>query len=174
MTQPQSYSSQFYNTLVSSLSDPAFINRHRNQPVDFTRNTLFTFPRVVGILLTTLQRSLQAELDQFFAQWPLPDGRLAHDDAFRMARKKLKPSVFVDLNSVCWTGACRDQPLARLAGAGSGFHDAVFAHHSSGYDRGDALQPLPRWRRGYLFAGPRGRFAGCGHRLVSARRSGVG
>jgi hypothetical protein len=53
---------------------------------------------VVGILLTTLQRSLQSELDQFFAQWPLPDGRLAHDDAFRMARKKLKPSVFVDLN----------------------------------------------------------------------------
>jgi len=53
---------------------------------------------VVGILLTTLQRSLQAELDQFFSHWPLPDGRLAHDDAFRMARKKLKPSVFVDLN----------------------------------------------------------------------------
>ena len=53
---------------------------------------------MVGILLTTLQRSLQAELDQFFSHWPLPDGRLAHDDAFRMARKKLKPSVFVDLN----------------------------------------------------------------------------
>jgi len=50
------------------------------------------------VLLTTLQRSLQAELDQFFSHWPLPDGRLAHDDAFRMARKKLKPSVFVDLN----------------------------------------------------------------------------
>ena len=50
------------------------------------------------MLLTTLQRSLQAELDQFFSHWPLPDGRLAHDDAFRMARKKLKPSVFVDLN----------------------------------------------------------------------------
>ena len=53
---------------------------------------------MVGILLTTLQRSLQAELDQFFSHWPLPDGRLAHDDAFRMARKKLKSSVFVDLN----------------------------------------------------------------------------
>ncbi len=53
---------------------------------------------MVGILLTTLQRSLQVELDQFFSHWPLPNGRLAHDDAFRMARKKLKPSVFVDLN----------------------------------------------------------------------------
>jgi len=49
-------------------------------------------------LLTTLMRSLQVELDQFFSNIELPQGRFARDDAFRMARKKLKASAFSELN----------------------------------------------------------------------------
>lgn len=43
-------------------------------------------------------RSPQVELDQFFANVSLPEGRTARDDAFRMARKKLKASAFTELN----------------------------------------------------------------------------
>ena len=58
----------------------------------------FTFERVVGVLLVNLMRSLQVELDQFFSRISLPLGRRAHDDAFRMARKKLRWQAFVELN----------------------------------------------------------------------------
>ncbi len=65
---------------------------------DFTRRAIFTFERVVGVLVHNLMRSLQVELDQFFSHLPLPAGRSANDDAFRMARKKLRWEAFVELN----------------------------------------------------------------------------
>lgn len=43
-------------------------------------------------------RSIQVELDHFFSDIALPNGRTANDDAFRMARKKLKPSAFIEIN----------------------------------------------------------------------------
>lgn len=45
-------------------------------------------------------RSLQVELDQFFAHTDLPEGRIARDDAFRMARKKLNATAFTELNQL--------------------------------------------------------------------------
>ncbi|PRP68760.1 hypothetical protein BUE93_20585 [Chromobacterium amazonense] len=75
-----------------------FIARHRQTARDFTRRAIFTFDRVVGVLLVNLMRSLQVELDQFFSRLPLPSGRRANDDAFRMARKKLRWQAFVELN----------------------------------------------------------------------------
>ena len=75
-----------------------FISRHRQAARDFTRRAIFTFERVVGVLLTNLMRSLQVELDQFFSHLSLPSGRSAHDDAFRMARKKLRWQAFIELN----------------------------------------------------------------------------
>jgi len=75
-----------------------FISRHRQAARDFTRRTIFTFERVVGVLLINLMRSLQVELDQFFSRLSLPPGRHANDDAFRMARKKLRWQAFVELN----------------------------------------------------------------------------
>ncbi len=75
-----------------------FIARHRQAARDFTRRAVFTFERVVGVLLVNLMRSLQVELDQFFSRISLPLGRRAHDDAFRMARKKLRWQAFVELN----------------------------------------------------------------------------
>lgn len=75
-----------------------FISRHRQAASDFTRRAIFTFERVVGVLLTKLMRSLQVELDQFFSRLSLPSGRRSNDDAFRMARKKLRWQAFVELN----------------------------------------------------------------------------
>lgn len=75
-----------------------FISRHRQAAHDFTRRAIFTFERVVGVLLANLMRSLQVELDQFFSHLKLPVGRSANDDAFRMARKKLRWQAFVELN----------------------------------------------------------------------------
>lgn len=75
-----------------------FISRHRQTARDFTRRAIFTFERVVGVLLVNLMRSLQVELDQFFSRLSLPPGRSANDDAFRMARKKLRWQAFVELN----------------------------------------------------------------------------
>jgi len=74
------------------------LKRHRHNASDFTRRSIFTFERVVGVLLATLMRSIQVELDQFFAHIELPEGRIARDDAFRMARKKLNWSAFTELN----------------------------------------------------------------------------
>lgn len=75
-----------------------FISRHRQATSDFTRRAIFTFERVVGVLLSNLMRSLQVELDQFFSHLSLPYGRIANDDTFRMARKKLRWQAFVELN----------------------------------------------------------------------------
>jgi hypothetical protein len=75
-----------------------FSSRHRQAACDFTRRAIFTFERVVAVLLTNLMRSLQVELDQFFSHLKLPAGRSANDDAFRMARKKLRWQAFVELN----------------------------------------------------------------------------
>ena len=106
-----------------------YIARHRQAARDFTRRTIFTFERVVGALLVNLMRSLQAERDQFFSRRSLPLGRGAHDDAFRMAPKKLCWQVFVELNQAVlddlnpapdWHG------LRVVAGDGT----ALFAHHT--------------------------------------------
>ncbi|PRP71724.1 hypothetical protein BUE93_04770 [Chromobacterium amazonense] len=81
-----------------------FISRHRQAARDFTRRAIFTFERVVGVLLVNLMRSLQVELDQFFSHLALPAGRSANDDAFRMARKKLRWTAFAELNQAVLDG----------------------------------------------------------------------
>lgn len=75
-----------------------FISRHRQAACDFSRRAIFTFERVVAVLLTNLMRSLQVELDQFFSHLSLPAGRSANDDAFRMVHKKLCWQAFIELN----------------------------------------------------------------------------
>ena len=71
--RPSQYSSSIYkiHTLITSVD---FIARHRQAARDFTRRAVFTFERVVGVLLVNLMRSLQVELDQFFSRISLALG----------------------------------------------------------------------------------------------------
>lgn len=83
------------------LQSDAFVTAHRVRPQDFTRQRTLTFPTMVACLAQGMTHSLQIELDDFFGR--LADQahfvRNASKSAFSQARKKLKASVFSDLNA---------------------------------------------------------------------------
>lgn len=83
------------------LQSDTFVASHRVRSQDFTRQRALTFPTMVACLAQGMTHSLQIELDDFF-------GRLANQahfvrnaskSAFSQARRKLKASVFNDLNA---------------------------------------------------------------------------
>lgn len=92
------------------MHSPEFIATHRARPQDFTRSRTLTFPILVACLAQGMTRSLQVELDDFFGR--LADTarfvRQTTKSAFSQARKKLRASVFADLNA-CLLAHWRDQ-----------------------------------------------------------------
>ena len=86
--------------LKSLLFSDDFVERHRRNKKDFTRQRCLTFAIVVIFLLNLVKRALQDELDEFFK---LLNGeevavRMVTKSAFTQARKKLKYETFVELN----------------------------------------------------------------------------
>ena len=83
------------------LQSDTFVAAHRARPQDFTRQRTLTFPTMVACLAQGMTHSLQIELDDFFGR--LADqGRFvrnASKSAFSQARRKLKSTVFNDLNT---------------------------------------------------------------------------
>src|SRR3954467_4436325 len=82
------------------INDPAFIARHRHSDTDFTRQRTLPFPVVVLFLLNLVKGALQRELDEFFQVLRGTDvaDRGVTKSAFSVARQKLKPSAFIELN----------------------------------------------------------------------------
>jgi hypothetical protein len=83
------------------LQSDTFVAAHRVRPQDFSRQRTLTFPTMVACLAQGMTHSLQIELDDFFGR--LADQahfiRNASKSAFSQARRKLKASVFNDLNA---------------------------------------------------------------------------
>lgn len=103
-----------YRGIKYTIGSNLFIERHRGDENAFTRQRIFTFQRLVMLLLNQLKGSLQAELDYFF-QIFLPGALQRHATAAALskARKKLKHTSFIELNEQALTSFYADFPLQK-------------------------------------------------------------
>jgi len=85
--------------LKQELRDPEVLRRFRVKVTDFTRERVLTWPVVIGVMLRGQKVSLQAAVNKFFSAlgevW-----RVVTASAYRHARQKVQPEVFVHLNAV--------------------------------------------------------------------------
>ncbi len=87
--------------LRARLRDPAFWERHKCHPTDFTRERIFTFETVCVVILQKSTKSIERHLSEFFHRifLLLPVRELAATaGAWTQARAKLKSSAFEELN----------------------------------------------------------------------------
>ena len=73
---------------------------HRDQPSAFTRQRKLPLPAVVALLLSGMRKSVQAELDEFFAHLRQQAQLVRHvsEQAFAQARAKISSSAIPGLN----------------------------------------------------------------------------
>jgi Transposase DDE domain len=75
------------------------LRRFRVKVTDFTRERVLTWPVVIGVMLRGQKVSLQTAVNKFFSAvgevW-----RVVTASAYRQARQKVQPEVFVHLNAV--------------------------------------------------------------------------
>lgn len=86
--------------ITNLLICPDFINAHKQQPQNFTRQPRLTFKNLCLFLLNQPSSALQTELDQFFQfldQAPF-ERHVLSAQAFSQARRKVLPSAFEALN----------------------------------------------------------------------------
>lgn len=78
------------------INQTEFKESHRYSPKNFIRQCILTFPVMIVLLLQKGSRSLQLMLNEFI-KIKLPEKTITNG-AFTKARKKLKHTVFVELN----------------------------------------------------------------------------
>jgi hypothetical protein len=91
-----------------------FMNRHRAQRDDFTRQRQLSFPLVMLFTLQKTVKSLQRHLHEFLDE--LAVGELFEPvtaGAFSHARAKLKHTAFIELNQTCVLPAIYGQEPVR-------------------------------------------------------------
>jgi hypothetical protein len=85
--------------LKQELTAPAVVKRFRVKAKDFTRERVLTWPVVIVVMLRGQKVSLQTAVNKFFSAvgevW-----RVVTASAYRQARQKVQPEVFVHLNAV--------------------------------------------------------------------------
>jgi hypothetical protein len=91
--------------LNKKLTDLDFISRYRTSPSDFSRKRNFTFKSLALFIISSLQSSIQRELDRFFKAYnnQLLTEQYVSQSAFSQARLKIKPEAFVELQNDCLT-----------------------------------------------------------------------
>ena len=93
---------QFFADFAKHLHSDTFHQdaRHPDHPNAFSRRRKLPLPTLVAIMLCGLRKSVQAELDQFFACLSHTPGLLRHvsAQAFAQARAKLAPGALPALN----------------------------------------------------------------------------
>ncbi len=80
------------------LRDEAFKIECKMNPKDFTRDRKLPFARLVLFMLNLVRKTLQHELDRFFALLGLSGQLPPSKQAFSKARMKLSPTAFIGLN----------------------------------------------------------------------------
>jgi hypothetical protein len=85
--------------LKQELRDSEIMQRFRVQATDFTRERVLTWPVVIMVMVRGQKVSLQNAVNKFFSAmgevW-----RVVTAGAYRQARQKVQPEVFVPLNAV--------------------------------------------------------------------------
>ena len=91
-----------FSDLSAHLRSPEFLQaaRHPLHPMAFTRSRKLPLPALVALLLTGMRKSVQAELDEFFAHLNQKAQLVRHvsAQAFALARAKLSVNAIPDLN----------------------------------------------------------------------------
>jgi hypothetical protein len=92
---------QIVQKLTTKIHSTEFLQSHRKNNTDFTRNRTLTFPRLVSFMLNAINGSIQNELCRFFQV--LDDSPVSlvnvSTAAFCKARKKLSYRAFKVLNN---------------------------------------------------------------------------
>ncbi len=85
--------------LKNKLTNPDFISTYRTSLKDFTRTRNFTFESLSLFIISSIQSSIQRELDRFFKAYNnrLLAEQFVGQSAFSQARLKIKPEAFVEL-----------------------------------------------------------------------------
>ena len=86
--------------LDKKLTNPGFIEQFKSKPQDFTRKRSFSFKSLSLFIISSLQSSIQRELDRFFQSYNNKDvaERFVTQSAFSQARNKIHPEAFEELN----------------------------------------------------------------------------
>lgn len=81
------------------LTNEEFILRHKTFETAFTRKRCFSFKSITLFILTSIQSSLQRELDRFFCKYNATSitEQFVSKSAFSQARKKISPEVYREL-----------------------------------------------------------------------------
>lgn len=89
--------------LEKKLTNSDFISTYKAKPTDFTRKRSFTFKSLSLFIISSLQSSIQRELDRFFRSYNGKEvnEQFATQSAFSQARLKINPDAFVELNNDC-------------------------------------------------------------------------
>lgn len=89
--------------LDKKLTNPCFISRHKTNTTDFTRKRNFSFKSLSLFIISSIQSSIQRELDRFFKTYndQLLTQQYVSQSAFSQARLKIKPEAFVELRDDC-------------------------------------------------------------------------
>lgn len=87
-------------SLKNIILSEEFIQKHKNNPNDFTRNRVFPFHSLIYFLLNMNNKSYQDELDRYFQTLNQLDvaERIIYKGNLSKARAKLKHEAFIDLN----------------------------------------------------------------------------
>lgn len=112
--------SELFADFVQHLHSPEFRQqaRHVEHPNAFTRNRKLPLPALIGVMLGGMRKSVQAELDEFFAHLREQAQLLRHvsEQAFAQARAKLSPLAIPALNDHLIAQAERGGWLTRWHG----------------------------------------------------------
>jgi len=89
--------------LDKKLTNSDFILKYKNNPSDFTRQRSFTFKSLSLFIISSIQSSIQRELDRFFKSYNHKElsEKFASQSAFSQARLKIKPDAFAELDDDC-------------------------------------------------------------------------
>lgn len=80
------------------ITDPDFQQSYRQKPIDFIRNRVLSFSKVVVGLINLLNRSIAVEVAKLLGHIHGEAAPFCSKQAFSKQRQKLKPEAFVALN----------------------------------------------------------------------------
>lgn len=106
--------------VIATLEDGCFVNisRLRHDSKCFTRKRKLPLKYLIILLVQSLTRSIQRELNSFYQQVTTADFSIQQvtKSAFTKARAKLKPEAFVELNRVGIASFYEDAPYKKWQG----------------------------------------------------------
>lgn len=110
----------YFNEVTKTIEDEQFVERSRSEDggKGFTRDRKITFVHLIVLLIQSISKSLQRELNSFYQKLHNSDFSIQYvtKGAFSQSRSKLKPEAFLELNQVGLKSFYRDAPWRNWKG----------------------------------------------------------